>query len=218
MAELVPAILTNDVSDFRKKHADLLALGHYFSKLHIDFIDGEFLPNKTILPQDLGFLKSPFGLMAHFMAYEPQKYFKDIKKMGFTYALIHFEAFDDNKQIIEALQEGANQGLSMGIVINPETPLHKIAKIIPRVRMVQIMGIHPGAQGREFMPETLDKISELKTLTRDCIISVDGGMKLGLAAKCEHAGADLIIIGSAILHSSHPKEALEAFKRELELV
>jgi ribulose-phosphate 3-epimerase len=217
MSELVPAILTNDVGDFRKKHADLLALGHHFSKLHVDFIDGEFLPNKTIMPEDLKSFTSPFQLMAHFMAYEPQKYFEATRKAGFAWALIHFEAFDSVADILSAILLGEEKGLGMGVVINPETPLHKAAKIISKVSLIQLMGIHPGAQGREFMPETLEKISEVKKLTRDIIVSVDGGVKLGIATKCQHAGADLIIIGSAILHSSHPKEALEAFKRELEL-
>jgi ribulose-phosphate 3-epimerase len=218
MAELVPAILTNDVSDFRKKHSDLLALGNLFSKLHIDFIDGEFLPNKTVLPDELTFLNSPFQLMAHFMTHQPQKHFDAIRKIGFAWALIHFEAFNSAGEVLEAVNMGSEKGLGMGVVINPETPLHKMAAVIPAVKLVQIMGVHPGAQGRSFEEGTLDKIRELRSLTRECIISVDGGVKLGIATKCEQAGADLIVIGSAILNSSHPKEALEAFKRELELI
>ncbi|HEX5429642.1 MAG TPA: hypothetical protein VFX17_01005 [Patescibacteria group bacterium] len=218
MAELVPAILTNDISDFRHKYADLLALGNYFSKLHIDFIDGNFLPDKTISPKDLSFLKSPFALMAHLMAYNPEQYYDDLVRAGFKSALVHFEAFKTADEALSAIREGRGKGLSMGLAINPETPLHETAKILSRVNLVQIMGVHPGAQGRSFEPGTLEKIRELKSLTRDVIISVDGGVKLGIANRCEQAGADLIIIGSAILHSSHPKEALSAFKRELELV
>lgn len=217
MSELVPAILTNDVSDFRIKHAELLAIGHYFSKLHVDFIDGEFLPNPTLMPRDLSFLDSPFQLMAHFMAYDPKQYFEAIRKIGFAWALIHYEAFDSDQEILDTIKAGAEMGLGMGLCINPETPLHKCAKILPHVRLVQIMGVHPGAQGRPFEPSTLEKIKELKSLTRDCVVSIDGGMRLGIANKAEKAGADLIIIGSAILRSSHPKEALEAFRRELEL-
>jgi ribulose-phosphate 3-epimerase len=218
MPELVPAILTNDVSDFRKKHADLLALGNYFSKLHIDFIDGEFLPNKTVMPADLDFLKSPFKLMAHFMAYRPEKYFDTIQRLGFSWALVHYEAFDSVDHALEVVREGNEKGLNMGICINPETPLHNAAKLLTKVDVVQLMGVHPGAQGRTFEPNTIEKIKELKSLTRSVMIAVDGGMKLGLAGKCADAGADLIVIGSAILHASHPKEALEAFKRELELI
>jgi ribulose-phosphate 3-epimerase len=78
------------------------------------------------------------------------------------------------------------------------------------------MGIHPGAQGREFVPSTLDKIKELKKISGNVIISVDGGIKLGKALECVKAEADWIVIGSAILNTSHPEEALEAFRREIE--
>lgn len=218
MPELVPAILTNDISDFRKKYADLLGIGHYFSKLHIDFIDGDFLPGKTIMPADLKSLKSPFELMAHFMTFEPKRYFQEAVDSGFKWATVQFEAFDGNDDCMETLKLGKKMGLRMGLAISPETHLYEAAKALAHAQLVQIMGVHPGAQGRTFEVGTLEKVAELKSLTRDIIISVDGGIRLGIAKQCVNSGADMIIIGSAILHATHPKEALEAFKRELELI
>ena len=96
MTEIVPAILTNDISDFRKKYAELFALGHHFKSLHVDFADGVFVPSQTIMPKDLFFLaNSPFNLVAHFMAYHPQNYFRAAEAAGFRTALIHFEAFEN---------------------------------------------------------------------------------------------------------------------------
>jgi ribulose-phosphate 3-epimerase len=77
------------------------------------------------------------------------------------------------------------------------------------------MGVHPGAQGRNFESISLEKIKELKSLIPNVIISVDGGIKPGIASMCSEAGANMLIIGSAILKATHPKEALEMFKREL---
>lgn len=218
MTQVVPAILTNDIADFKLKHSTLLALSHQFSKLHLDFIDGEFLDEKTVMPADLKFLKTPFHLMGHFMALRPERYFKDAKDIGCEWVIVHYEAFKTEDGLMYSIEKARELELKIGLAINPETPLHKAAKAIPKVDMIQIMGVHPGAQGRNFEPKVLDKIKELKTLTRHAIISVDGGIKLGIAGKCVRAGADMIVIGSGILHATHPKEALEAFKRELDLI
>lgn len=217
MPELSPAILSNDISDFQKKYAELFAVSHYFTRLHVDFADGEFVDNKTLMPDDVGFLSaSPMTLMAHFMTFNPQRYFEQTRKIGFKWAIIHFEAFQNDEEILSTIGEGILMNLKMGLAVNPETPLPKIAKVLPKISLVQLMGIHPGRQGRTFIPQTLDRIKELKNLTRNVIISVDGGEKLGIASQCVKAGAELIVIGSAILNASHPKEALEAFKREIE--
>ena len=218
MVEVVPAILTNDVSDFRKKYADLAALGEYFSKLHIDFVDGQFLPEKSLLPDDLKFFKSPFTLIGHFMTHNPQQYFQTIKQIGFSWAVVQFEAFANEEEALIAIEEGKKLGLHMGIVLGIQTPLYAAAKTIKKVEMVQLMGVQPGAQGRTFEVSTLNKIAELKSLTTNVIIAVDGGIKLGVAGKCARSGANMIIVGSAIVHATHPKESLEAFKRELELL
>ncbi len=213
----MPAILTNDISDFRKKYAELFALSHYFTKLHIDFVDGEFLPNKTVMPKDLIFLKTNTVLMAHFMTLNPHIYFATAKKVGFSWVIFHYEAFGSDNGILSTIEHARRLDLKIGLAINPETALHDIAKYISKVDLVQIMGIHPGAQGRAFIKTNLDKISELKKLTKNVIISVDGGVKLGLVSECVKAGADWIVEGSAIWKSSHPKESLEALVREAEL-
>lgn len=219
MAELVPAILTNDVSDFRKKYAELFALSHhYFSKLHVDFADGVFVPNETVMPKDLGFLTaSPLTLIAHFMTYYPEKYLRSAEAAGFRWALVHFEAYENKKQLEEVILFGQHLGLKVGLVLNPETKLHNAAEFLAKIKLVQLMGIHPGFQGRAFIPETLEKISELKKLTKDVIIAVDGGVKVGVARKCVEAGADIIVAGSAILRSEDEEAAIEALKADIEI-
>lgn len=215
MSEIIPAILTNDVSDFRKKYAELFALSHYFTKLHIDFIDGHFLPDKTLLPEETPVMKSPFTLFAHLMCYEPQQYFGTLKDQGYAWVMIQFEAFHLRTELDEAIDEAHDKGLKVGLVINPETKLYKAALFLRKVEAIQLMGVHPGAQGRPFEYETLEKIKELKKLLPNVIISVDGGAKLGIVKQLAEAGADWIIAGSAIVKSEHPKQEIEELVEEI---
>lgn len=215
MTELVPAILTNDISDFRKKYAELFALSHYFSKLHIDFADGQFVPSKTIDPNDLMFLKSPLTLMAHFMTFNPKRYFVDAKRSGFEWVLFHFEACADDAEVLETIKQAKEFGLKVGLVLNPETELFKPSKFFDQVGLIQLMGIHPGEQGREFMPQTIEKIKELKKLTKNVIIAVDGGIRVGIAKQCAQAGADMLVAGSAILRAENEEEAIEALEEDI---
>lgn len=216
MAEIVPAILTNDQSDFRHKYSLLFALGHYFKKLHVDFADGEFVRSKTVEPRDVvNFLRSsPFELGAHLMMENPGKHLKDLKEAGFKAVIIHFEAM--GALAAEAFIAGALElGLTPGMAINPETPLPKAARFIKTLNLIQLMGVHPGRQGRSFIPETLERIREIKRLAKHATVVVDGGIKPGIARECAKAGADLIIAGSSILKATNPRLAIEFLTAEV---
>lgn len=217
MTEIAPAILTNDLSDFRHKYAELFALSHHFKTLHIDFIDGEFLPNKTLLPADLEFLKSsPFLLTAHLMVKNPQQYFQGAKDSGFECVIFHFEVFKNPEEIKQAIEQAKSLGLKPGLALNPETPLRSLVDLPNQVGLVQLMGVHPGSQGQEFVPEVLDKVRQLRLLSKSVIISVDGGIKVGLAHKLVAAGADILVAGSAILKSEDEEKAIEALRADIE--
>ena len=221
MTEIVPAILSNDISDFRKKYAELFALSHYFNQLHVDFADGNFVNNQTLMPAELGFLsasgkKSSFILAAHLMTFNPQRYFQDAKNSGFKWVLFHLEAFARDSEVEEAIGKAKNLGLKAGLVINPETPLHKATKFFEQVGLIQLMGIHPGVQGRKFIPATIEKIHELRNISKNVIISIDGGIKVGIARQCVQAGADILVAGSAILKAENEGAAIEALKADIE--
>ncbi len=217
MIEIAPAILTNDLSDFRHKYAELFALSHHFKTLHVDFMDGQFVSGKTLMPAELAFLKtSPFLLTAHFMAYNPGQYFQAAKDAGFECVIFQLEALKTPEEILETIATAKHLGLKPGLAINPETPLHRIGSWITQVGLVQLMGVHPGAQGREFVPEVLEKVSQLRQLSKGVIISVDGGIKVGLARKLAQAGADILVAGSAILKADDEEKAIEALRHEIE--
>ena len=209
MAEIVPAILTNDVSDFRKIYAELFPLAHYFKQLHIDFIDGEYLPNKSLLPKDLTFFKTPLELMAHFMAYQPAQYLSEIKELGFKWSIFSYESFKDDTELEQTLDRANKLGFITGISLNPETPVSVITPLLKKVNLIQLMGIHPGAQGRTFDENTISKIKELSMSNIKLSISVDGGIKVGNAGRCVKAGAEYLIAGSSIMRSEDKGMAIE---------
>lgn len=217
MIEIAPAILTNDIADFRKKYAELFALSHHFKILHIDFIDGQFVSNNTVMPSDLVFLKSsPLILHAHFMTVNPKQYFQAAKDSGFECVIFHLEALKSRSEILETITAASSLGLKVGIALNPETPLHSLSDLIPKVALIQLMSIHPGKQGQEFLPETLARVRELRQLSKSVIISVDGGVKTGIAKQLVQAGADLLVAGSVILKSDNEEHAIEALQADIE--
>ncbi len=216
MAEIVPAILSNDESDFRHKYAELFALSHYFRELHVDFIDGKFLPQQTLMPGNTCRIKAPFRVTAHLMTLNPKNYFALAKNEGYSTILFHFEAFKDHNEILDAIDLGRALDLRIGLVLNPETKLHQVAKFITKVDIIQLMSVHPGHQGGEFIPETFERVRELRQLSKSVIISVDGGIKVGIAKQLVQAGADILVAGSAILRAQDEESAIEALQTDIE--
>ncbi len=217
MTEIIPAILTNDIADFRQKYAELFGLSAYFTKLHIDFIDGDFLPDKTIEIKELIGFKSPLTLTAHFMTGNPKDYFEDAKKAGFTYVIFHFEAFENGNGIAETIAKARQLGLKVGMALNPETHIYEAGKFLEMLDVVQLMSIHPGAQGRLFDVKTFDRIREVRKLLKHAIICVDGGIKVELVRGCVLAGADWLVAGSAIWQADNQKMAIQALGAESEI-
>jgi ribulose-phosphate 3-epimerase len=216
MAEIVPSILSNDPSDFRHKMAQLLPLSHYFRRLHIDFIDGIFLPNKTLIPQYLQFIKSPYELIAHVMAANPGEYISSLAELGFRTIILQFEATPERTVLVPLLDRITKLRMNCGLAINPETQVHTIGGYLRMVNIIQVMSVHPGAQGRPFESNTLDKIRELRKLKQDLIISVDGGIRVGNARSCVEAGANVLVVGSGIWRSEDIRLAFETLMIDIE--
>jgi ribulose-phosphate 3-epimerase len=216
MAEIVPAILSNDPSDFRHKMSRLLPLSHYFNRVHIDFIDGEYLPQKTLIPQYLQFIKPPYELIAHVMASKPGDYISPLAELGFRTIILQYEATPERTVLVPLLDRITKLGMGCGLAINPETPVHAVGGYLRMVSLIQVMSIQPGAQGRAFDPQSLEKIRELRKLKQDLTISVDGGIKVGIARDCVDAGANILVIGSGIWRSEDIKLAFETLLIDIE--
>jgi len=210
MVQISPAILTNDQADFQQKYAELLPLAHYFKELHVDFIDGKYLPKATIMPGSSCRLKPPFNLTAHFMVFQPMKYFALAKNEGYSTVIFQYEAMKSEQELYATIQLARDLGLRVGVSINPETQLGVLTKVVSKVNIIQLMSIHPGSQGQMFIESTYDRVRELRLLHRNVIIYVDGGVKVGIANQLAKAGADVLVAGSAILRAEDEVSALEA--------
>ncbi len=216
MPKLAPSILSADfgnlLADIKKVEtggADLL---------HIDVMDGHFVPNITIGPLILESIKGrtniPFDV--HLMIENPDLYIEDFVKAGASIITAHVEA---SNHIHRTIQNIKSQGVKAGISINPGTSLSSIEYILDEIDMVLIMSVNPGFGGQKFIPSALDKIKSLRKIISDrklnIEIEVDGGIKLENASKVIEAGADILVAGSAIFHSGNIEKATKSFKREI---
>ena len=188
----------------------------------IDIADGKFTPHKTWNnPKDLSNIKdqlSNINLEIHLMLENPLDAIDNWIKAEVKRIIVHYEAIceeaarnedNDETDIINFLLEKcSNQGVELGLAINPDTPVDKIIIHLDRVRFIQILAVNPGLAGQQFQAITLQKIKFLKELNDDysnVIIEVDGGINLEIAKMCKEAGADILISSSYIWGSENPK-------------
>jgi ribulose-phosphate 3-epimerase len=207
MAQIVPSILEITKSAFLDTMSRELKLPGV-ERIQIDFGDGEFVPN-TILPvTEIDSLNPAFSWEAHLMVKEP-KDFLDYKIAGFNTILIHYEAFDNSRDLHEAIEMIKSENLKAGLVINSGTPVEVLKDYEKIVNHFQIMSVQPGFQGTPFLEESYERISHLRKLVPSAIIEVDGGVNFDNVKKIAQAGADLIIAGSVITKTQNMLEAYE---------
>lgn len=205
MPQIVPSILEKTKPEFNEKLVRLLKLSGV-ERIHIDFADGVFVPNRTLPVSELDTLSPAYDWEAHLMVQEP-KDFLDYKIAGFTRIFVHYEAYANRQGLAEALKKLREQGLKSGISINPPTPVSALAEFATQADEFILMGVNPGFQGQSFIPEVYDKIAELRKLLPNAIIEVDGGVKLENIAKIARAGADLFNGGSVLLKAADLQQA-----------
>jgi ribulose-phosphate 3-epimerase len=205
MKPIIPAILTDNFSDFQIK---LKKVENLSSWLQIDVSDGKFTPNKTLSPNNLLPLKFKQNLELHLMVFEPEKYFLTAEKLKVKRVIIHYEAV--KKNIDEIFSK--KYPFTLGLALNPETEVKKILPYLSKVNFILILGVTPGAQGQEFQEKVLEKIKRIKTLSPKTIVEVDGGINEKTIQKVNQAGADIFVVGSALLKTKESKKAMENLK------
>ena len=215
MALLAPSILSanfacleRDIREAETAGADLI---------HVDVMDGRFVPNITIgIPVVESIRRvTELPLDVHLMIVEPERYIPDFIKAGADWVSFHFEAAVHHHRIVERIKE---LGAKAGIVINPSTPVSFLEEILPFLDFVLVMSVNPGFGGQKFIPESLKKIEKLKRIkeevNRELLIEVDGGIKVENVDSVLKAGADVIVAGSAIFKGNIPNN-VKAFKEIL---
>ena len=207
--KIAPSILSADFGNLEKA----IKLVRDVEWLHIDVMDGHFVPNITIGPIVVKGIREYTDqiLDTHLMISNPKKYLKDFIQAGSDRITFHIEATLNPIGVINLIREN---GAKVGISIKPNTEVKEIVDLIPLVDQVLVMSVEPGFGGQAFMPNSLEKIRELNVLrdksNKDLLIVVDGGINKETAALCKKAGADVLVAGSYVFHSDSPKSRIES--------
>ena len=210
---VAPSILSADFSRLGeeiKKVAEARA-----DWIHIDVMDGSFVPNITIGPCVIRHMKKASNLPfdVHLMIEHPERHFMEFVDAGADYLTVHVEATRSLYRLIKEIQKHCRAGVSL----NPATPLCAVEQIIHEVDLLLIMSVEPGFGGQRFIPESVEKVRRAREMlderNSDAILSVDGGVNEENVALLKDAGADAVVAGSYIFTSGDYREAIQKLKR-----
>lgn len=216
MTKIAPSILSADFLKLGEEIQAAEAAGA--DMLHIDIMDGHFVPNITIGPFIVESIRkiTSLPLDVHLMIEEPDKYLRDFIKAGADYLTVHYEASVHLHGTVQRIKES---GVKAGVSLNPATPVWNLEHILPYTDIALLMSVNPGFGGQEFIPEVIEKIKILKKLLREkglsTLIEVDGGVKLENAPEIISAGADILVMGSAFFNSKNYGTVIKQFREIL---
>lgn len=213
MVKIAPSILSADFSRLGEEIKDVEIGGADY--IHVDVMDGHFVPNITIGPLIVEAIRpvTKLPLDVHLMIENPDSYIEAFAKAGADYITVHVEACKHLHRTIHYIK---SFGVKAGVVLNPATPVDSIRHIIEDVDMVLLMSVNPGFGGQKFIPSVLQKIQEVKKLA-DSLgltieIEVDGGVNEVTAKQCIEAGANVLVAGSAVYNEKDRGKAIAALK------
>ncbi|KSU85028.1 MULTISPECIES: ribulose-phosphate 3-epimerase [Fictibacillus] len=213
MIKVAPSILS---ADFSKLGEEVRAADESGADyIHIDVMDGHFVPNITMGPLVVNAIRPLTDLTfdVHLMIENPDQYIPNFAEAGADIITVHVEACPHLHRTIQLIKE---HGKKAGVVLNPATPIDTIKHVLPELDLVLIMSVNPGFGGQSFIQESLSKIKELRTLIDekglDVEIEVDGGVNAETARLCEKAGATVLVAGSAIYGKKDIKGAIQAIR------
>ena len=208
--EIAPSILDADFARLADEIAAVESAG--VNMVHLDVMDGHFVPNITIGPPVIAKLRKVSKLVfdSHLMISEPARYADYFIEAGVNHITFHIEAADEPKMLIDELHE---QGVTAGICLNPKTPVKAIEEVARLCDMVLVMTVQPGFGGQKFMPEAAKKIARIRKIVGPGIrIEVDGGIYSQTAPIVVSYGADTLVAGHAIFSKHDRVAAIDAIR------
>ena len=211
---IAPSILLCDYTKLGQELADLEAAGARL--LHLDVMDGHFVPNFTfgMTIVDAARRSSDLPLDVHLMMEQPGRYLKQFRDAGADVLTVHEEVCRDQNELADLVSEIRELGAVAGIAINPPTPLEKIDRVAADCDLILCMSVMPGFGGQKFDAVALEKMRTLRD--RDdvtALLEVDGGVNLETIADCAQAGADLLVVGSAISSGNDYRKRFEQLEQ-----
>ena len=201
--KVAPSIIAADFTRYQQELAAVEKAGA--DCLHLDIMDGVFVPNLTFGPMVVEAINriTDMILWSHLMIINPEKYLEEYITAGSDWISFHLEA---TKHVDQCLDFCTKKGTLTGLSINPETPFEKVKKFLPHMDVLLIMTVNPGFYGQKFMEDVVPKIEEAHHYATghgiDCSIAVDGGVNAGNACHLKEAGADIVVAGASVFRSS----------------
>ncbi|MCP9471767.1 MAG: ribulose-phosphate 3-epimerase [Nitrospira sp.] len=210
---IAPSILSADFARLADEAAAVERAGA--DLLHVDVMDGHFVPNLTVGPPIVQALKkeTKLPLDVHLMITNADAFIGEFAKAGADYLTVHVEACPHLHRTVQSIKE---HGVKAGVTLNPATPIHSLEEILPDVDLVLIMSVNPGFGGQIFISSCLSKIRAVRRMLdrigSRALLEVDGGVKTDNAAQVLEAGADVLVAGSAIFSGSDYAATIAALR------
>jgi len=214
MVELAFSILAADFAHLADEIA--LATAGGGSIVHVDVMDGHFVPNITFGPPVVAAIRpvTELPLDCHLMIEDPDQFIPAFAKAGADMVSVHVEVC---RHLHRTLQHIADNGMAAGVVLNPATPVEAVCEVLPMVHHVLVMSVNPGFGGQKFLPRSVERIAHLARLRRELglnfRIEVDGGIAHDTVASVVEAGAEMLVAGSAIFQRGRTEANAQEFLR-----
>ena len=211
---LAPSLLA---ADFTKLSSEINLINETNADwLHLDVMDGQFVPNITfgmmVVEAVKKICKKPLDV--HLMINNPENFIEAFRKSGADHITVHYEACPHLHRVIQQIKA---TGAKAGVALNPHTPVHNLEDLIEDIDLVIVMSVNPGFGGQKFIYQTIPKVKSLKDLitirNTKTLIEIDGGVGLHNAEKLLEAGADILVAGSSVYRSEDPSLAIKQFKQ-----